>query len=94
MKVMVTKEFPGRPDAEANVRPIRVGEIVGGELAKVALAEKWGEEVAGDDAESAVDLSNMTVADLKALASERGVDLGDATKKADIIAVLEKIIQG
>jgi hypothetical protein len=31
------------------------------------------------------DLSDLTVADLKAVAAERGVDLGDATKKADII---------
>lgn len=34
-------------------------------------------------------LADMTVPALKALAEERGVDLGDATKKADIIAALE-----
>jgi hypothetical protein len=31
----------------------------------------------------------MTVKDLTALASERGVDLGDARRKAEIIAVLQ-----
>lgn len=35
------------------------------------------------------DLSSLKLADLKELAAERGVDLGDATKKADIIAALE-----
>lgn len=35
------------------------------------------------------DYQAMTVADLKDLANQRGVDLGDVTKKADIIAALE-----
>jgi len=34
-------------------------------------------------------LYSLKVAELKALAEDRGVDLGDATKKADIIAALE-----
>lgn len=33
-------------------------------------------------------MTDMTIAQLKELAAERGVDLGDATKKADIVAVL------
>lgn len=37
----------------------------------------------------AVPLSDLTVPQLKALAEERGVDLTDVTKKADIIAALE-----
>lgn len=32
---------------------------------------------------------SMTVPDLKALAETRGIDLGDASKKADIIAAIE-----
>ena len=35
------------------------------------------------------DLSTLTVDQLKALAAERKVDLGTATKKADILALLE-----
>lgn len=35
------------------------------------------------------DLDSLTVAELRDLASVRGVDLGDATRKADIIAVLK-----
>lgn len=34
-------------------------------------------------------LADLTVAQLKALAEARGVDLGDATKKADMVAALE-----
>lgn len=33
-------------------------------------------------------LKKMSVLELKALAAERGIDLGEATKKADIIAKL------
>lgn len=36
------------------------------------------------------DLADMTVKELRALAAERDVDLGDASKKADIIAVLSE----
>ncbi|MFN3474079.1 MAG: SAP domain-containing protein [Blastomonas sp.] len=43
-------------------------------------------EVEGDADEG---LDNMTVADLKALAEAEGIDLGDATKKADIISAIE-----
>ncbi|TCJ23022.1 SAP domain-containing protein [Nocardioides jejuensis] len=35
-------------------------------------------------------LSALTVAELRDLATERGIDLGDATKKADIVAAIEK----
>lgn len=38
---------------------------------------------------SVTDYQALTVAKLKELATERGVDLGDATKKDDIIAALE-----
>jgi hypothetical protein len=34
------------------------------------------------------DLAEHTVAELRALAEDRGVDLGDATRKADIIEAL------
>lgn len=35
------------------------------------------------------ELADHTVVELKAMAAERGVDLGDAIKKADIVAALE-----
>ncbi|BBH17497.1 hypothetical protein Back2_17840 [Nocardioides baekrokdamisoli] len=37
----------------------------------------------------AVNFKAMNLADLKAWAADHGVDLGEATKKADIIAALE-----
>lgn len=36
-----------------------------------------------------VDLDEMTVADLRELADEREIDLGDARRKADIIAAIQ-----
>lgn len=39
------------------------------------------------------ELEAKTVNDLKALAAEKGVDLGEATKKADIVAVLAKALE-
>lgn len=50
----------------------------------VAMLMGWFEEVDGDG-----ELDGMKVADLKALAEAEGIDLGDATKKADIIAAIE-----
>jgi hypothetical protein len=38
---------------------------------------------------AAVDLAGMTVDELKAHAANRGIDLGDATKKADIRAAID-----
>ncbi|MXP42978.1 hypothetical protein [Allopontixanthobacter sediminis] len=35
------------------------------------------------------ELADMKVADLKALAESEGIDLGDATKKDDIISAIE-----
>lgn len=39
----VTVAFPGRPDEEAAVRQIAVGEVISGSLAEVALREGWAE---------------------------------------------------
>lgn len=47
------------------------------------------EEVPAEPGPVVVDLQSMRVADLRQLAKDRGVDLGDATKKDDIIAALE-----
>lgn len=37
----------------------------------------------------APDLFDMTIADLKALANAENIDLGDATKKGDIVTAIE-----
>lgn len=43
---------------------------------------------------SATPDKSWKVAELKAYADERGIDLGDATKKGDILAVLEGASDG
>ncbi len=50
------------------------------------FAEEWFEEVDGDASD---ELAKLSVAKLKDLAEAEGIDLGDATKKADIISAIE-----
>jgi hypothetical protein len=45
MQAKVTKEFRGRPDGEPLVRTIGVDEIIEGDLAVVAVREKWAKEI-------------------------------------------------
>jgi len=45
MRAKVTKEFKGRRDHESVTRTIAVGEEIDGDLAKVAVREKWAEEI-------------------------------------------------
>ena len=96
MQVKVTQAFPGRPDGEPLPRQIAVGEIIVGDLAAVALREKWGEEVAAASAEQSTgatsdppELDDMTVAQLKAFAAEKSIDLGTAELKAEIRATID-----
>lgn len=95
MHAKVTTEFTGRPDEEPVSRMIAVGEVIRGDLAKVAVENKWAKEVppnekpANDADEQPKLLADLTVEQLKSLATERSIDLGDATKKADIIAAIE-----
>lgn len=42
----------------------------------------------GESEDSDVDLARMTVPQLKALAADRGIEVPDGSKKADIIALL------
>lgn len=60
------------------------------EDADQAAAAKVNEENSG----SGVDLSAMTVEQLKAHAAELEIDLGDATKKADILVKIQAAGQG
>lgn len=45
MKAKVTKSFAGVDDGTVLPRQINVGEVISGELAAVAVREKWAEEV-------------------------------------------------
>ena len=48
-----------------------------------------GKEAAANEAAAATDLSEMTVPELKELASERGIDGCSDMRKAELIAALE-----
>lgn len=99
MFAKVTTQFSGRPDDAALPRQVLVGEVISGDLAAVAVREKWAEEVPPNEksevpAKSAMqlELEGKKVEDLVLLAKEKSIDLGDATKKADIIAALLKVL--
>lgn len=92
MEARVTKGFPGRPDDEVMTRQFEVGDIVKGDLARVAVENEWAEEIEvtePDDGAKTNELAKLTVPQLKALAAERNVDLGGAEKKAEIVAALD-----
>ena len=60
-------------------------------MAKRLLRDADGNHVGiGYETEADADsLDGMTVAELRDLADKRGVDLGDASKKADIVKALQ-----
>lgn len=60
-----------------------------GETIEVADADKVPEDFEGGDGDDAPSLSKMTVDELKAFAEANNIDLGDASKKADIISAIE-----
>lgn len=51
------------------------------------FADEWFEEV------GEADLTKMKVAELKSFAEQNGIDLGDATSKADIISAIELALE-
>ena len=74
-------------DDEEAARQIAIGgarELTAEEIEKLAAAAK-----AKDAAEAHTKLMAMTGKDLQALADENKIDLGDASKKEDIIAAIE-----
>lgn len=76
---------------EAEMDSVPVGSLKEREIkAKCAVLDSIG-EVADEDAQTEPESSfaKMTVPELKAWAEENSIDLGDATRKAEIIAVLE-----
>lgn len=60
MKVKVTKEFSGVENGEIYPRAYKVGEIVDGRLADVALAEGWGDEIKPDE-KSPIDAGQVEI---------------------------------
>jgi hypothetical protein len=48
MRAKVTEAFNGVPDGRIHPRQIAVGEIIDGDLAAVAIREKWAEETADE----------------------------------------------
>lgn len=48
MRAKVIKEFMGAPDHDPRTRTIAVGEIIDGELADVAIREKWAKPYRDD----------------------------------------------
>lgn len=51
MRAKVTKSFPGVKDGEVYPKIQNEGDIIEGDLARVAVAEKWAVEVDASDAE-------------------------------------------
>ncbi|MGO6999009.1 hypothetical protein [Rhizobium leguminosarum] len=98
MRAKVLKEFPGCTDDNPITRMIKEGEIISGDLAKVAIGEGWAEEAADDAvADNSPDMpafDDMNMGQLKAYAAERQIDLGTATRRAEIIAVLKAVRSG
>lgn len=97
MKAIVTCQFSGRPDKDVFSRIIKVGEVIDGDLAMVAVANGWadaeGETAAKDNgAGAAIDLEKLTVKQLQELAATRSIDIAGASKKAEIIEAINKAI--
>lgn len=77
----------------------KLEKVSGNQLIRKAVNESGDEDLAGANGSGSTTLpqgngeadpyANLTVAQLKALAEERGVDLGDATRKDDIVTVLK-----
>lgn len=89
MQAKVTQLFKGRPDGEALARDIAVGEIIVGDLAAAAIRDGNAEELQAEEADDGQSLDGMTVEQLKAFAAEKKIDLGEATKKAEIRATID-----
>lgn len=95
MHAKVKVAFSGKPDSEVLSRAIKVGEVITGDLARVAVENKWAKEVppntkpgVEDESPLSRELRGKTVEELKAFAVEKSVDIGGATKKADIVEAL------
>lgn len=91
MRAKVTSEFPGRPDNEVLTRLIAKDEVIYGDLATVAVREGWAEKEQEGDSSTLPNFARMTVDQIRAFAAEHEIDLGQATLKADLIAVVSQL---
>jgi hypothetical protein len=90
MKAITTVEFKGVPDNEVQAKTFKVDDPVSGDLAVVAVREKWATEVKENKQhtkEKAID--DMTTDELIAHAAANKIDLKGATKRADILAAIQ-----
>lgn len=83
----VTKAFDGVPDGAVHPQRFNLGDLVHGDLALVALANKWAVE---EEDEADKPIRKMNLDELKAYASSKGYDLASATKKDDVLAAVLK----
>ncbi len=87
--------IPGAGPVEVSAKdiehPIIAAKIKAGilTLTEDSAPETAVAEVTVADAAAADPLAEMTVAQLKAYASKEKIDLGEASKKADIIAIIK-----
>ncbi len=62
---------------------------------RYTLVEGSVDEIGGGTLNATLDdpLGEKTIAELKAFAEEQGIDLGEATKKQDILVILREILE-
>ncbi|OJU12749.1 MAG: hypothetical protein BGN85_08780 [Alphaproteobacteria bacterium 64-11] len=86
MQAKVIREFKGRQDHEAVTRTFRKDDIIEGELATVAVREKWAIEIKPERAETrreADDAAARAAAEAKAKDEADKKAAEDAAKKAE-----------
>ncbi len=84
-----TNLIPGAPAEEVDKSYMDHPEV------KAAIEKGHLTVIEGGDAESEPkSLVDMTVAELKAYAADKGIDLGGATKKEEVLAAIQKAEAG
>ncbi|WP_210265231.1 hypothetical protein [Ensifer canadensis] len=90
MKAIVVKAFPGRPDNEVVTRTIDVDEVIDGDLAAVAIREKWAKpyrDPAEIEAKAKADAERQAAeeaeAKAKAEAEKNATEEAEAKAKAE-----------
>ena len=78
-----------RPEEFTNLVAVAVDALNGKTFESAPVKEKTTKKVKVETKEETTDLSKLTVAELKELAKEKGVEVTSAMKKADILAALK-----
>ncbi len=91
MKAITTVEFKGVADGEIHPKTFKVDDPVAGDLAKVAVENKWAREVRDSVAPTKKEktVEEMTTDELMTHAAANKIDLKGATKRADIMAAIQ-----